>query len=172
MADQVLIFADTERSPELRHELPVAIGDAFLYAENNGSRYVLTNVLEVEKMKKLGVETRMPDDYGIDELLKSGKKPREIRNELLLRACRDLGITDAAVPFWFPSISPTSCAETESSCAPTKSCSTSAGVRRTRRRSPGSGARRRRPRRACRSPPTCCAPPSRATAGSCSKGSR
>ena len=102
MADQVLIFADTERSPELRHELPVAIGDAFLYAENNGSRYVLTNVLEIEKMKKLGVETRMPDDYGIDELLKSGKKPREIRNELLLRACRDLGITDAAVPFWFP----------------------------------------------------------------------
>ncbi len=102
MADQVLIFADTERSPELRHELPVAIGDAFLYAENNGSRYVLTNVLEVEKMKKLGVEMRMPDDYGIDELLKSGKKPREIRNELLLRACSDLGITDAAVPFWFP----------------------------------------------------------------------
>jgi len=102
VADQVLIFADTERSPELRHELPVAIGDAFLYAENNGSRYVLTNVLEVEKMKKLGVETRMSDDYGIDELLKSGKKPREIRNELLLRACRDLGITDAAVPFWFP----------------------------------------------------------------------
>ena len=102
MADQVLIFADTERSPELRHELPVAIGDAFLYAENNGSRYVLTNVLEIEKMKKLGVETRMPDDYGIDELLKSGKRPREIRNELLLRACRDLGISDAAVPFWFP----------------------------------------------------------------------
>ena len=102
VADQVLMFADTERSPELRHELPVAIGDAFLYAENNGSRYVLTNVLEIEKMKKLGVETRMPDDYGIDELLKSGKRPREIRNELLLRACRDLGISDAAVPFWFP----------------------------------------------------------------------
>jgi Xaa-Pro aminopeptidase len=102
VADQVLIYADTERSPELRHELPVAIGDAFLYAENNGSRYVLTNVLEIEKMKKLGVETRLPDDYGIDELLKSGKKPAEIRNELLLRACRDLGITDAAVPYWFP----------------------------------------------------------------------
>jgi Xaa-Pro aminopeptidase len=102
VGDQVLIFADTERSPELRHELPVHIGDAFLYAENNGSRYVLTNVLEIEKMKKLGVETRLPDDYGIDELLKSGQKPREIRNEVLLRACRDFGITKAAVPYWFP----------------------------------------------------------------------
>ena len=102
VAEQVLIYADTERSPELRHELPVAIGDPFLYAENNGSRYVLTNVLEIEKMKKLGIETRLADDYGIDELLKSGKKPREIRNEVLLRACRDLGITNAAVPWGFP----------------------------------------------------------------------
>jgi Xaa-Pro aminopeptidase len=102
VADQVLIYADTERSPELRHELPVAIGDPFLYAEQDGTRYVLTNVLEVAKMKKLGVETRLPDDYGIDELLKSGRKPAEVRNELLLRACRDLGISDAAVPYWFP----------------------------------------------------------------------
>jgi len=102
MADQVLMYADTERSPELRHELPVAIGDPFLYAETNGTRFVLTNVLEIEKMKTLGVETRLPDDYGIDELLKSGKKPTEIRNELLLRACRDMGISDATVPFWFP----------------------------------------------------------------------
>ena len=102
MADQVLIYADTERSPELRHELPVAIGDPFLYAERNGTRYVLTNILELKKMEGLGVETRLPTDYGIDELLKSGKKPPEIRNEVLLRACRDLGISNAVVPYWFP----------------------------------------------------------------------
>jgi Xaa-Pro aminopeptidase len=102
VADQVLIYADTERSPELRHELPVAIGDPFLYAEQNGTRYVLTNLLELKKLQKLGVETRLPDDYGLDELLKSGKKLPEIRNELLLRACRDFGISNAAVPYWFP----------------------------------------------------------------------
>ena len=32
----VLIFADTVRSPELRHEVPVAVPDAFLYVERNG----------------------------------------------------------------------------------------------------------------------------------------
>ncbi len=102
MAEQVLIYDATERSPELRHELPVAIGDPFLYAERNGTRVVLTNVLERTKLEELGVETRLPDEFGIDELLKSGKKQCDIRNELLLRACREFGITDAAVPFWFP----------------------------------------------------------------------
>ena len=32
----VVMFADTFRSPELRHEVPVAIPDPFLYVERNG----------------------------------------------------------------------------------------------------------------------------------------
>ena len=32
----VLIYADTLRSPELRHEIPAGIGDPFLYAERDG----------------------------------------------------------------------------------------------------------------------------------------
>ena len=35
MAD-VLIYADTMRSPEMRHEVPIAIPDPFLYVERNG----------------------------------------------------------------------------------------------------------------------------------------
>ena len=31
----VLIYPDTTRSPELRHEIPVGIGDAFLYGERD-----------------------------------------------------------------------------------------------------------------------------------------
>jgi len=49
MAEQVLIYADTVRSPELRHEIPLLVGDPFLYAERDGSRYVLTNVLEAKR---------------------------------------------------------------------------------------------------------------------------
>jgi len=43
----ILICGDTLRSPELRHEVPLGIGDPFLYLETNGRRAVLTNVLEV-----------------------------------------------------------------------------------------------------------------------------
>ena len=103
MADQVLIYADTERSPELRHELPVAIGDAFLYAETNGARHVLTNVLEREKLEELGgLQLHLGTEYGLDELIEEGGKPDAIVKELILRACRDFGVEDAVVPFWFP----------------------------------------------------------------------
>ena len=34
----VLIYGDTIRSPELRHEVPVAVPDPFLYVERNGDR--------------------------------------------------------------------------------------------------------------------------------------
>jgi Xaa-Pro aminopeptidase len=103
VAEQVLIFADTERSPELRHELPVAIGDPFLYAETNGKRQVLTNILEREKLEELGgLELHLPTEYGLDDLIKQGGKPEDIMNEVILRACRDFGVEDAAVPVWFP----------------------------------------------------------------------
>ena len=45
MAD-VLILADSTRSPEMRHEVPVAIPDAFLYAEHGGRRVVVVSSLE------------------------------------------------------------------------------------------------------------------------------
>ncbi|MGN6869723.1 MAG: hypothetical protein ACTHMY_15125 [Solirubrobacteraceae bacterium] len=38
----VLIWGDTESSPELRHEVPVDIGDPFLYLESDGRRVVVT----------------------------------------------------------------------------------------------------------------------------------
>jgi len=102
MADEVLIYADTERSPELRHEVPVAIGDAFLYAETNGTRHVLTNVLEKNKLDALGLTTHLGTEYGSDDLVAEGKGWEEIRDEILLRAVRDFGISSAVVPFWFP----------------------------------------------------------------------
>jgi Xaa-Pro aminopeptidase len=32
----LLLYGDTERSPALRHEVPVAIGDGLLFAEVGG----------------------------------------------------------------------------------------------------------------------------------------
>jgi Xaa-Pro aminopeptidase len=102
VADHVLIYADTLRSPELRHEVPVGIGDAFLYAETNGTRHALTNVLERKKLDELGLQTHLGTDYGVDDLIKEGREPADIMKELALRACRDFGIEEAVVPFWFP----------------------------------------------------------------------
>jgi Xaa-Pro aminopeptidase len=100
--EQVLIYGDTVRSPEMRHEVPVGIGDPFLYAEVNGTRHVLTNVLERKKLDDLGLETHLGTDYGIDDLIAEGRKWEAIEKELALRACRDFGVENAAVPLTFP----------------------------------------------------------------------
>ena len=34
----VIIFGDTVRSPELRHEVPITVPDPFVYLERNGTR--------------------------------------------------------------------------------------------------------------------------------------
>ncbi|MBE2319658.1 hypothetical protein DVA67_027060 [Solirubrobacter sp. CPCC 204708] len=42
----VLIDADTLRSPELRHEIPAGIIDAFLYGERDGEPFAATLPLD------------------------------------------------------------------------------------------------------------------------------
>jgi Xaa-Pro aminopeptidase len=42
----LLLFGDTETSPAMRHEVPLAIGDAFMFADIDGRQAVLTNGLE------------------------------------------------------------------------------------------------------------------------------
>ena len=37
----VLIYADTFRSPELRHEVPLGVPDPFLYAEKDGAKHIV-----------------------------------------------------------------------------------------------------------------------------------
>lgn len=102
MAD-VLIYADTVRSPELRHEVPIALMDPFLYVERNGARHVVVSSLELPRVRELdGLEVHTPDEFGQDELLRSGKKRTEVRDEVHARACETFGITAAAVPGDFP----------------------------------------------------------------------
>ncbi len=98
----VLIYADSMRSPELRHEVPVAVPDPFLYVERDGRRIAVVSALEIERISAAGIETIPPEHFGVDELLASGLPEHEAELEISLRAVRELGLTRAAVPASFP----------------------------------------------------------------------
>jgi len=100
----VLIYGDTETSPALRHELPLVIGDAFLYLESDGRRAVLTNAIEEARIERVApdVERLLVDAFGRDELIAAGRPWWEIEQEVCLRAVSAFGIRDAAVPPAFP----------------------------------------------------------------------
>jgi Xaa-Pro aminopeptidase len=99
----VLIYADTVRSPELRHEIPLGIPDPFLYLERNGGRHVVIGSLELPRVRALdGLEVHPLEEFGYDELVRSGKSRHEIRDELNARACEALGVSAASVPGTFP----------------------------------------------------------------------
>ena len=91
----VLIVADTIRSPELRHEVPLAVPDPFLYAEVGGKRSVVVSTLEAGRIRDLGTDLQVLtlEDVGMDELLKRGLDTLCARRcELNLSACRALGL--------------------------------------------------------------------------------
>src|SRR4029077_3775112 len=92
----VLILADSTRSPEMRHEVPVAIPDAFLYAERDGRRGVVVSSLEAKRIAEAdpGIEVIPLEALGVDELFASGTKPSEGVLQAYARACRELGISN------------------------------------------------------------------------------
>ncbi|HEY7967152.1 MAG TPA: M24 family metallopeptidase [Solirubrobacteraceae bacterium] len=100
----VLIYADTERSATLRHELPVEIGDPFLYLETGGRRAVLTNVLECDRIVAVAPDVEILDveSFGLMELIRAGHPRPWIERELCLRAAAALGVREARVPGDFP----------------------------------------------------------------------
>jgi Xaa-Pro aminopeptidase len=97
----LMILADTLRSPEMRHEVPVAVPDPFLYVERNGSRHAVLTSFEVDRVAAAGIEAHPLEEFGWDELVRNG--PRE-QQELILyeRAVEQLGVQDAVVPPSFP----------------------------------------------------------------------
>ena len=100
----VLIYADTVRSPELRHEVPLAIGDSFLYLEKDGRRAVAIHGLEIPRVRADAPELEIIStaELGEDELYEAGKRGLEVELELIRRGCAKLGIDEAAVPPSFP----------------------------------------------------------------------
>jgi Xaa-Pro aminopeptidase len=98
----VLIYADTTRSPEMRHEVPIAIPDPFLYVERNGARHVVVSSIEMPRLEGLGLEIHPLEAFGIDELRRSGLSSRQVMDEITLRAVAELGVERAIVPGGFP----------------------------------------------------------------------
>jgi Xaa-Pro aminopeptidase len=100
----VLIHGDTIRSPELRHEVPVPIPDAFLYAEKDGRRVVILHSLEIPRVREDAPELEIVplEQLGTDELFAQGKQAWEVELEVAVRGCRELGIERAVVPPSFP----------------------------------------------------------------------
>jgi Xaa-Pro aminopeptidase len=100
----VLIYADSLRSPEMRHEVPLGIPDPFLYAERDGDRHVVASSFELGRVSEVAPELQvLPlEEFGIDELYAQGLPREEIELEVILRAARRFGIDEAVVPGTFP----------------------------------------------------------------------
>jgi Xaa-Pro aminopeptidase len=99
----VLIFGDTVRSPELRHEVPVSVPDPFLYVERNGSRTAFVGSLEIPRLEGVAGLGAVPlEELGFDELVGQGLTWHEMTPELVLRACRQASVESAVTPRDFP----------------------------------------------------------------------
>jgi Xaa-Pro aminopeptidase len=99
----LLVYGDTVRSPELRHEVPVVIPDEFLYAEAGGRRAVVLHALEIPRVRAAtDLEIVAHEQLGSDELFAQGLPRWQIDQELVLRGCRHLGLDRASVPSSFP----------------------------------------------------------------------
>jgi Xaa-Pro aminopeptidase len=101
--DAVLIYADSFRSADMRHAVPLGVPDPFLYAEQNGSRHVISSSMEAARLRALGLfDVHVYEEYGYDELIESGVERDELNAQLALRAVGSLGMKRATVPENFP----------------------------------------------------------------------
>lgn len=89
---------------ELRHEIPVAIGDPFAYAEVGGRRFVAVHTLERDNVLAAApdVEIKALEGYRPEELVAAGHDLYAIWPEVCARFTADVGIERALVPETFP----------------------------------------------------------------------
>ena len=99
----VVIYADGVRSPEMRHEVPAPVPDAFLYVETGGERHVVLPSLELPIVSEAGTYVLHPyEEFGIDELRRTERSNWELTDALVVRALQGLGVEQALVPGSFP----------------------------------------------------------------------
>jgi Xaa-Pro aminopeptidase len=96
----ILIYGDTERSATLRHEVPLAIGDPFLFIQSDGAPVILTNALERERIARVvpGAELVLMNELGFLELVRGGMSRDEAELEVVARAVTRVGVRAASVP--------------------------------------------------------------------------
>ena len=90
--------------PELRHEVPLAIPDPFVYAELGDRRVVAISSMEATRVEALGIglEVRPTEEFGADEIRRSGVDVHRAALEQVVRVAQGLGIEAATVPRGFP----------------------------------------------------------------------
>ena len=100
----LLLYGSTEASPALRHEIPIAIGDPFLFAEIDGDPAVLTNGLERERIAAALPDARLLDSFalGMRDLMQGGMPRHLAALEIASRAVQRWQIGSAIVPGDFP----------------------------------------------------------------------
>ena len=99
----LVLFSDSERSPAMRHEVPVAIGDPFLFVEHDSHRVVLTSSLERGRIAAVLPDAELLElfDFGYRQLAQE-HTPAEAERMVVARVLNHLGIRDAVVPGDFP----------------------------------------------------------------------
>lgn len=100
----LLLYGDTERSPAMRHEVPIAIGDPMLFAELDGRRAILTSWLERDRITAALPDAEILDfmKLGMRTLAEQGMTRLEAQREVIIRAVNQLEITEAVIPGTFP----------------------------------------------------------------------
>src|SRR6202142_415739 len=99
----VLIYADTFRSPELRHEVPLGVPGPFPYAEKDGVKHIVISSMEIPRLRELGgFELHSGEELGSDDLAAQGLSYAEIREQVVVRGAQALNISSALVPESFP----------------------------------------------------------------------
>src|SRR3954465_15753914 len=101
----LLIYGDTERSAALRHEVPLAIGDPFLFVGRDGAApLIVTSALEAERIARAlpGAELVMMNELGFLDMIRDGTPRDEAELEVVVRGARRAGGGGALGPPEFP----------------------------------------------------------------------
>jgi Xaa-Pro aminopeptidase len=100
----ILIVGDTQHSAELRHEIPVDIGDTFLYAEVGGRRVSIVWSIEGDRIEAVdpSIEIVHSETFPIDDLLREGVDFYALAPANIVRQVASLGLRSARVPGAFP----------------------------------------------------------------------
>ena len=94
----------TPREPALRHQVPIGIGDAFVYAESGGERIIVIGALELPRVRELpGLVVHTLDEYSVssNERLAGGRARRMCTTRRTAAPCRRSGSRTPLVPHTF-----------------------------------------------------------------------
>src|SRR5918996_322496 len=97
-----LLYDDSVRSPEMRHEVGLAVGDPIVFMEHAERRIVVGSILErggFQEREDVVDEFWTYDELDYEDLIKDPDFPTHfIGPELVLRAVRRAGVDEAVVP--------------------------------------------------------------------------